>query len=352
MANDTRPWTPTTLDQRIWAEELADLVPERVFDIHVHLHRWASFRDPAKAENPLARGIGAYFPDVGWQVAEAVDAALMPGRRVDRLAFAYPYPHPHDFNAANAHVAAEVAGHTPSGGLLMVHPAMRPHEIEQEVLRHGFLGLKPYLIYATNGAPADARITDFLPEAQIAIADRHGLLIMMHLSKRDAIADPENIADLLRLSARYPRAKWVLAHCARSYSGWAIEAAASRLRGLPNIWYDTSTVCEADAIDALFHAVGPDRVMYGSDDMIGPLRGKYVTFGRAWSYLGESNHSLALGHCDARMTFIRYEMLRAIRRAAARAGLDATARRALFHDTARGLVDGVRARLPAPSQPV
>lgn len=346
------PWTPTALDRRIWAEELDALVPERVFDIHVHLHRWSSFRDPAKAETPLARGIGTHFPDVGWQVACAVDEALMPGRRVDRLAFAYPYPQPHDFAAANAHVATEVARRAPSGGLMMVHPAMHADEIEREVLSRGYLGLKPYLIYATNGAPADARITDFLPEAQIALADRHGLLIMMHLSKRDAIADADNIADLLRLTGKYPRAKWVLAHCARSYSAWAIEAAASRLRSLPNVWYDTSTVCEADAIDALFHAVGPDRVMYGTDDMIGPLRGKYITFGRAWSYLGEDNHSLALGHCDGRMTFIRYEMLRAIRRAAGRAGLDATTRRALFHDTARSLVDGVRAGLPAASQPV
>lgn len=346
------PWTPTTLDRRIWAEELDALVPERVFDIHVHLHRWANFRDPAKAESPHARSIGSHFPDVGWQIASAVDDALMPGRRVDRLAFAYPYPQPHDFAAANAHVAAEVAGRTPSGGLMMVHPAMPTDEIEQQVLHRGFLGLKPYLIYATNGAPAEARITDFLPEAQIALADRHGLMIMMHLSKRDAIADADNIADLLRLSERYPRAKWVLAHCARSYSAWAIEADAHRLRGLPNVWYDTSTVCEADAIDALFHAVGPDRVMYGTDDMIGPLRGKYITFGRAWTYLGEGNHSLSLGHCDGRMTFIRYEMLRAIRRAAARAGLDAAALRALFHDTARALVDGVRAGMPGPSQPV
>lgn len=349
---DHFPWTPTTLDQRIWAEELDALVPERVFDMHVHLHRWASFRDPAKAESPLASGIGTHFPDVGWRVACAVDEALMPGRRIDRLAFAFPYPQPHDFRAANAHVATEVAGRAPSGGLMMVHPAMPPDEIEQEVLRSGFLGLKPYLIYATNSAPADARITDFLPEEQIALADRHGLLIMMHLSRRDAIADADNIADLLRLSEKYPHAKWVLAHCARSYSAWAIEAAAHHLRDLPNVWYDTSTVCEADAIDALFHAVGPDRVMYGTDDMIGPLRGKYITFGRAWSYLGEGNHSLALGHCDGRMTFIRYEMLRAIRRASARVGLDAAALRALFHDTARALVDEVRAGLPAPSQPV
>ena len=52
----------------------------------------------------------------------------------------------------------------------------------------------------------------------------------MHLSKRDAIADPANVEDLLRFSDRYPNAKWILAHCARSYSSWAIEASAAKIR--------------------------------------------------------------------------------------------------------------------------
>ena len=61
-------------------------------------------------------------------------------------------------------------------------------------------------------------MTEFMPEHQIEVAHRRGLLIMMHVSKRDAIADPDNVADLLRLCEQYPDAKWVLAHCAREIS--------------------------------------------------------------------------------------------------------------------------------------
>ena len=150
---------------------------------------------------------------------------------------------------------------------------------------------------------------------------------MMHVSKRDAIADPDNIATCSACARSIPSASWILAHCARSYSAWAIEKAAKQLRGLPNVWYDTSSVCESDAIDALYTGVGADRVMYGSDDIpIGVLRGKYVAFGFAWAYLSETNHTLNLSHCDGRMTFTRYEQLRAMRRAAHAAGDDAASR--------------------------
>ncbi len=333
------PWTPTPLDARIWREELDAFVPNRIFDVHTHLHDWSHYTDPAKAAGPYAATIGSHFPRADRGIADAVDASLMPGRIVDRLSFPYPYPKPMDVDAANALVAAEVR--PGSAGLMLVHPEMTPDAIRVTLRQTGLIGLKPYLVYAQGSAPADAAITDFLPEAQIALADELGLIIMMHLSKRDAVADPDNINDLLRLTAHYPNAKWILAHCARSYSAWAIEAAASALRGIPNIWYDTSTVCEADALDALYTGVGVERVMYGSDDLIGPMRGKYISFGRAWSLLHRGNHTLSLGHCNPDMTFIRYEQLRAMKRGARQIGLTEAQRRALFHDTARALVDSV-----------
>jgi len=144
---------------------------------------------------------------------------------------------------------------------------------------------------------------------------------------------------MLRLCEEYPNARWDLAHCGRSYSAWAIEAGAKQLRGLPNVWYDTSSVCESDAMDALYQGVGTDRVMYGSDDIpVGVLRGKYIAFGRAWAYLSETNHALGLSHCDGRMTYTRYEQLRAMRRAAQRLRMTLKQREALFHDTAAGMV--------------
>lgn len=336
------PFELTDLDRRIWEEELNEFVPQRVYDAHTHIYRWAFNTDPHKNEGPYYAFAGTTYAEASWDLLQACDAALFPGREVHRLAFPFPFSPAVDFAASNEFVAAETASDPLSAALMLVHPSMKADEVEREVERGGFLGFKPYRFYATSGDAVNCRFTEFMPEHLVEVAHRRGLLIMMHLAKRDAIADADNLADLERMVDRYPGAKWILAHCARSYSAWAIERAGKRLASLP-VWYDTSSVCETDAFDALYSTVGIDRVMYGSDDVpVGVLRGKYVAFGNAWAYLSPTNHSLSLVHCDGRMTFTRYEQLRAMRRAAKRLGVTREQNEVLFFGTAMELIKSVR----------
>ncbi len=345
----TTPFTLTDLDRRIWLEELDEFVPARVYDAHTHIYRWAFYQHPQKDESPYFEAFGRHFAEASWELADECDAALFPGRKVHRLAFPVPFATHVDFAASNAFLTEQVRKDPASAGLMLVHPSMSEEHVEQELERGGFLGFKPYRFYSVSGDAVNCRLTEFMPEHQIKVADRHGLMIMMHLSKQDAIADRENLADLEDLTARYPRVRWILAHCARSYSCWAIEKAAPVLRRIPNLWYDTSSVCESDAFDALYSTVGIERVMYGSDDIpVGVLRGKYVAFGFAWAYMSPANQSLNLQHCDGRMTFTRYEQLRAMRRAGRRLGITEAQNRALFFDTANDLVQAVRAGRSAP----
>ncbi len=337
------PLELTDLDRQIWLEELDAFVPQRVFDVHTHIYRWTSNTDPDKENSSYRKFLGDRFADAPWDLLDACDRILMPGREVHRLSFPFPFKVWCDFEASNRFIAEQVQDHPASAALMLVYPEMSDDDLDEQIEQHGFLGFKPYRFYSSTGDAVDCRITDFLPEHQIAVADRHGLLIMMHLAKRDAIADPENLADLQRLSDRYPNARWILAHCARGYSSWPIEQAASVLRRLPNVWCDVSSVCESDAIAALLETVGPERVMYGSDDVpVGVLRGKYISFGRAWAYLSETNHSLDLSHCRPEMTFTRYEQLRAMHRAAKNLALTQQQIEAIFHDTAAELVNSVR----------
>ena len=326
------------LDRRIWSEELDEFVPREVFDVHTHMYRWAFNTDPEKESGAFAECAGR-FPEVGFDALEEADRILMPGRSVHRLSFPFPFKPACDFEASNRWAAEQTQSDPGSAALMVVHPSMTADAVEEQIERHGFVGFKPYRFYALTGDPVQCRITDFFPEHQLAVADRHGLLIMMHMARRQGIGDDQNLDDLRRLTADYPNVKWILAHCARSYSYWAIERAAQRLRKIPNLWYDTSSVCESDAIEALLETVGPQRVMYGSDDLpVGATRGKYISFGQGWGYLSPENHSIDLSHCDARMTFVRYEQLRAMRRAIKRIGLDRGQIKDIFCNTARRLV--------------
>lgn len=331
------------LDRRIWNEELDGFVPDKIFDAHTHIYRWAFNTDPDKHSGPLRNFVQPAFEDAGWNLLDECDELLMPGRKVERLSFPFPYSNGCDFEGSNEFIAGEVKSHPESGALMLVHPEMTGDDIEAAVEQHGFLGLKPYRFFSSTGDYVHCRITDFLTEHQIAVADRLGLLIMMHLSKPDGISDPQNLDDLESLTTKYPRARWILAHCARAYSSWPIERAGNRLRDMPNTWFDTSSVCESDAIEALIRTVGIERVMYGSDDVpVGVLRGKYIAFGYGWAYLSEQNHNLNLTHCDGRMTFTRFEQLRAMKRASRATGLTDKQVEALFHDNAVSLINGHR----------
>ena len=332
----------TDLDRRIWDEELADFVPAQVFDAHTHIYRWAFHTDPEKESGPYRRFVKPGFEDVTFAMLDECDRLLMPGRHVERLSFPFPFSGGCNFDGSNEFLANELQPHADSAGLMLVHPEMTEEDVEATIQSTGLIGLKPYRFFSSTGDAVHCRITDFLPEHQIAVADRHGLLIMMHLSRSHGIGDSQNLDDLVRLTQQYPGAKWILAHCARSYSSWPIERAGDRLRDMPNTWFDTSSVCESDAMAALLRTVGVERVMYGSDDVpVGILRGKYVSFGYGWAYLSEENHSLNLTHCDPRMTFTRYEQLRAMKRAADAVGLSSDDIRKMFHDNARELVDMV-----------
>ncbi|MBT3902814.1 MAG: amidohydrolase family protein [Pelagibacteraceae bacterium] len=331
------------LDKKIWEEELNEFVPQKIYDVHTHIYQWKSNLDKDKNNGPY-KYQGENYENVSYELLDQIDHQLFPGRNVERLSFPFPYNYPCDFNNSNDYVSTQTNNHKRSDNLILINPKMDKTEIINHLESSKAVGFKPYRTYSKTGDITNCKITDFLPEHQIAIANEKGLIIMMHLSKKDGVADDENINDLIFLSEKYPSTKWILAHCARSYSAWGIEKAAKKLRNLKNIWYDCSTVCESDALNALYTGVGVDRVMYGSDDMIGPMRGKYISFGMAWSNINEHNHSLKLDHCDHRMTFIRYEQLRAMKRGSRQIGLSEKQKKALFYDTAKNLVDSVKSR--------
>lgn len=333
-------------DRRIW-EELDAFVPPEIIDVHTHLYLWNFNSDPKKDDVPEAgntwpaKPFREDFPIAGWRESDKFDQLLMPGRKVHRLSFGMPFPMV-DFEASNKFTAEETANDPDSRALMLVDPKMNADYLEAQVQKYGFIGFKPYRLYSITGDVDNCRITDFISEHQVEVAHRLGLIIMMHVSKRDAIADQDNIDDLQRLSEKYPNVKWILAHIGRSYSSWAIEKGGKFMRDLPNVWFDTSAVTETDAIDALLSTVGIDRVMYGSDDIpFGIMRGKLIAFGYSWALLTDDNHSFNLNHCDGRLTFIRYEELRAIQRALIKYGLTDKICQDLFYNTAKNLIGSV-----------
>lgn len=321
-------------DRAIWDEELEGFVPAVICDAHVHL--WSEAHKGTLTGPPTGLRL-----EIGYAELADWGARLFPGRQVHFLALGTPLPGM-DVAAHNGWLAGQVAHDLESAASMVVTPDSDPDEVAEQVSRCRFIGLKPYRSFAPD--VTNARIADFLPDRLVEVADHFGLAVTLHLSRKDGAADPVNQQDLSRLTARYPRVQWILAHCARGFNAFMLERSIEVLRDLPNLWYDTSAVTELRSHYLLMQREDRRRVLFGSDDVVaGCARGKYITYGRAWEfYPGRTE----LEHCDPRATLVVYEQLRQERQVAEMLGLTSSEIEAHFWGNSRRLLQQVRAARP------
>ena len=298
------------IDRSIWEKELEDFVPSVIYDVHAHM--WSEAHKGGLEGPPTGLRM-----EIDYQAHLDWAARLYPGREMHYLVMGTPILGM-DVEGHNAWMAEQMAADRRSEVNMLVTPDMSAEYVAAQVKRHNFLGLKPYRMFAPD--PANGRIRDFLPEAQIEVAHDLGLAITMHLTKKTGAADPENLRDLEYYTMRYPRVQWILAHCARAFNAFIMEGSIQVLKGLPNIWYDTSAVNDLYAHYLLMKHEDRSRVMFGSDGVVaGCVHGKYITWGRAWTYFPGPEKELE--HCDPAPTFVIYEQLRQERQVAQMLGL-------------------------------
>jgi predicted TIM-barrel fold metal-dependent hydrolase len=289
----------TDFDREIWEAGLEEFVPPVVYDMHTHMWSEAHAGDAAGAAGEGLRQDFDYQSHLEWA------ANLYPGREFHLLVLGTPVVGM-DAEGHNNWLAQELAADPASAINMMVTPDMTAEYIAAQVEKHQFLGLKPYRTFAAD--PANCSIADFLPEHQIEAAHHMGLAITMHLSKFTGAADSDNQADLERYTREYGGAQWILAHCARAFNSFMMEGSIEFLCGLPNIWYDTSAVNDVYSHYLLMKHEDRKRVMFGSDNIVaGCMRGKYITYGRAWEFFGGLGD---LPHCTPWPTFVIYEQLK------------------------------------------
>ena len=322
---DYRPF-----DQDIWTNELEDFVPDQIFDMHTHLWNKKHIGDNADKRTRARM-------EVDFQGLENLSARLFPGRQIHFLVLGTPI-RDMDIDGHNMWIAAQVARDRTSHASMVVTPHMSPKDVENQVKKHNFLGLKPYRVFAQD--MTNAGINDYLPERLIEVADHLGLAITLHLSKKTGVADSDNLNDLKKYTSRYPNVQWILAHCARAFNSFMLEKSIHILKNLPNIWYDTSAVNDLYAHWLLLKYEDRKRVMFGSDNAgTGCMRGKYITYGRAWTcYEGKK----CLEHCDPTPTLVIYEQLKVQRQAADMLGLSSSEVKDLFSKNSKRLIEKIK----------
>ena len=167
---------------------------------------------------------------------------------------------------------------------------------------------------------------------------------MLHIPRPGRLRDPVNLEQLIEIEQRYSRLQVVVAHVGRAYCPEDVGSAFEALGATRNLMFDISANTNATVFEQAIRAVGPRRILFGSDLPIARMRtrricerGAYVNLVPAGLYGDVSGdpHLREVGGAEAEgVTFFMYEELDAFRRAAEAAGLTRLDIQAVFHDNA------------------
>ncbi len=329
-----------SVDLPIFEHEFAAWLPARIFDIHAHA--WL----PQHTLRPIhEERVGLVFEaeSVSWQELREAYTLLFPGKIVEFLAFGMPLTVV-DREANNDYIADEIDNQA-SFGLYVPGLDQSPDTILKQLRDGKFVGLKPYLAYVTWKAVNDIRIRDFLTDAALEVAHEHRLPVMLHVPRDKRLADPDNLADLEYIAARYPNARIILAHGGRAYSPEVINPALDVVEHLPNMYFEFSNVQSAGVVQAILERMPLDRVMYGSDIPVATVRGYMFLLNGQRVCLTRKPFPWSISSTQPgqlRCTFMGYEQIRAMKAACDALKFDAAAVQKLFYDNARSLVEDAR----------
>jgi glutamate-1-semialdehyde 2,1-aminomutase len=260
--------TSRAADREFFERELASFLPDKIFDAHCHL--WLS--------EEVSWSVPDFPGSVGFDEYVRLMNDLHPGRRLAALFIGFATPdRPEGVARGNAWIAQQVARDPASfRGEFFVRPGDDPEWVRQEVRRLKLHGLKCYHTFAPIAPTWEAGIPDFLPEPLVKVAHEEGWVITLHMVKSRACADPANIDCIRRYCKAYPNMRLILAHSARGFQPAHNLEGLPHLKGLDNLYLDTSANCEPLAHQAVIRILGHKRLMYGSDLPVSHSRGRSV----------------------------------------------------------------------------
>ena len=261
------------IDHDIFDRELKDFLPDRIFDAHAHLMH----------PNFFSCTQDGMLPDIcGADGFRKYNGMLHPGRQLGGLLLTYVEP-TLDVAFANQWYADQLNDDPLFRWFMFVTPDDDPDFVRQEAQRLGADGFKVYHNRAHCESTWEADIPEFMPEWLVAIADELGLGITLHMVKKRAIAHQGNIDCIRHYCQTYPNMKLILAHSARGFQPQHNVEGLPKLKGLQNLYFDSSANCSTLAHQAIIKVFGHKKLMYGSDFPISHEHG--TNFGVANSFL-------------------------------------------------------------------
>ena len=340
------------VDRRVYEEKLEGFLPQAMIDVHTHVwlesltrsvkrSRVVTWPSLVARENPIEDHLECY-------------RLLFPGKSVTPMIFS-TLTSPEAAEGLNGYIS-DCARRHDLPALLFAMPEWNGEEVEGRVREGGFLGIKVYLNLAPEYLPRqEIRIFDFLPHAHLEVMHQNRWIVMLHVPRDDRLRDPVNLAQILEIERRYPGVRLILAHVGRAYCREDVGNAFEVLKDTERLVFDFSANTNAWVFARMLEAVGPKRVLFGSDLPILRMRmrricedGRYINLvpkGLYGDVSGDPNMREVDGEEAAGLTLFMYEELLAFRQAAEQTGLSRGDLEDVFHNNAASMIGAVRGGL-------
>ena len=340
----------TDYDKEVWEKELRDFLPQKIIDVHAHVYK-KEFFDPMPPEEVKRT--------VTWTSAVAEEnpiedlietyELMFPGKDVKAMTFVLGKT---GIEKNNAYLS-EVTGKLGWPALYYSRPTQSADEIEAEIRKGGFLGIKSYLNLAPDYIPGDEiRIYDFLPRHQLERLNEMGAICMCHIARPKRLKDPVNIAQILEIKRDFPKLRFIVAHVGRAYTKGDVGDAFEYLKQAPDTMYDFCANCCEYAITEVIRNCGPKHVMFGTDMPILRMRthrieenGTYVNLVPPGLYFdphGDPHLREVSEEEGKKITFFAYEELLAFKRACEKLGMTRADVEDMMYNNAYNLIEGAR----------
>ncbi len=329
------------VDHQFYDEHLRDLLPARILDAHMHIHRQEDV-PPLSLELMAANwATSVSHPEYLVQDAEVDYAKLFLNCQVSRLQFG-AVSRGSDIDANNRYSAA-TSDRRRVWALAVLDPTWSAEQLHDTLVAGAFSGVKPYWSLLPDVSEADVCLDDMVPPAHLEVLDALGLILLLHVPGPDRIRDPHTRKVLRQWCGTYPNLTIVVAHLGRAYCMPFAEAAFADLAAMDGLLFDCCAVLNPDVFELAFRTIGPSRIMWGTDfPVLSRMRGY-----RVWE--GEKYRNLVTGDypwntdrrppdVESRYTYFIYEALKALRHGAERAGLTAVDLDDVFLNTAHALL--------------
>ncbi len=338
-------WQYTDADAAFFAEHIDPWLPERIFDVHVHINDLSLRVEEMTDERRREIWVTEVAEPMSAETLDRCDDLVYPGRGVGHLAFGWPGLEM-DLEGTNEYARNEcVKRNWPA--LALLRPQWSAERVAEELAKPGVIGLKPY--YALIGTDPttrdkyiEASIFDFLPHHALEVADDRRAWITLHVPKADRLGHPDNIREIKEIRQRYPNIMLVIAHFGRCYTLEHATGAFEQLADDDGLFFDNSAVLNPAVHKLALQQFGPRRILYGTDNPVFYMRGR-----REWRGDKYINHTDADLHfnkhrerpsIEARYTLYMYEALRAIKQACDEVGVEANGIEAMFAGNAERLL--------------